>query len=381
MDNDASAGLTSLIDAGRRALARFEAAGYRRCEPAALQPTAAFVDLVGEELKPRLLLTGDSSEFCLRPEFTIPVCMDFLAGRFNAREAQVCYFGSVFRLSPDGPTESRQVGLESLGRGDLEATDAEILGLALEAAQLSGRGVLNVHLGDARLLNDVLRLLGVQARLSRRIRRAVASGHAFSDVQPMARPGGPDHGGVLAALSKTDHDGAKSLVRDLLAISGIKPLGGRSIDEISERLLAKSEQGAAEELGAERRAALETFLAIRGDPDACVADLRDFAKHARLPLEPTIDRLESRIGFIAARGMDVGAMEFATGFLRLYDYYSGFLFDAFEAGAPDVAVAGGGRYDALARSLGAKEDVPAVGAALWIGDPPDAGNPDGAARR
>ena len=374
MDNDASAGLTSLIDAGRRALARFEAAGYRRCEPAALQPTAAFVDLVGEELKTRLLLTGDSGEFCLRPEFTIPVCMDFLAGRLDAPLAQVCYFGSVFRVSPEGPTESRQVGLESLGRGDLEATDAEILGLALEAAQLSGRGALKVHLGDAQLLNDVLRLLGVQPRLSRRIRRGVAGGHALSDVLPTARVGEPDHGGVLAALSKTDHDGAKSLVRDLLAISGIKPLGGRSIDEISERLLAKSEQGAAEDLGPERRAALETFLAIRGDPDACVADLRDFAKRARLALAPAIERLESRIGFIAARGMDVGKMDFATSFLRLYDYYSGFLFDAVEPRAPAVAVVGGGRYDALARSLGANADVPAVGAALWIGDPPDLGS-------
>jgi len=374
MDMKTSTGFTSLIDAGRKALSRFEAAGYRRCEPATLQPTAAFVDLVGEELKTRLLLTGDLGEFCLRPEFTIPVCLDFLKSGVEAPQAQYCYFGSVFRVLPEGPTESRQVGLESLGRTDLEAADAEILGLALEAAQAAGHGALKVRLGDAQLMNGVLNALAVPSRLSRRIRRGIAGGHALADVLPKARSGSPDHRGMLAVLSKTDHAGAQSLVRDLLAISGIKPLGGRSIDEISERLLAKSEMGASDPLTGEALAALEEFLAIRGEPDACVAKLRDFAKRRRLDLTPAIERLESRIGFIAARGLDVNAMDFATDFLRVYDYYSGFLFDAAAPGASATALVGGGRYDSLARALGAKRDIPAVGAAMWVGEPPVGGH-------
>ena len=53
-----------------------------------------------------------------------------------------------------------QTGLESYGRTDIEAADAEILGLALEAAAQAGAGPLKVELGDARLFDSALAALG-----------------------------------------------------------------------------------------------------------------------------------------------------------------------------------------------------------------------------
>src|SRR5690606_38883089 len=49
-------------------LARFEAAGYRRAAPAILQPAEPFLDLSGEDIRRRMLLTSDAEgrEFCLR---------------------------------------------------------------------------------------------------------------------------------------------------------------------------------------------------------------------------------------------------------------------------------------------------------------------------
>ena len=68
-------------DQGKKAfLQKLEAAGYARHDPAVLQPASVFLDTSGEDLRGRLLLTSDGGgDFCLRPEFTIPVSLADLA--------------------------------------------------------------------------------------------------------------------------------------------------------------------------------------------------------------------------------------------------------------------------------------------------------------
>ena len=58
---------------------------------------------------------------------------------------------------------------------------------------------------------------------------------------------------------------------------------------------------------------------------------------------------------------------FSAAFVRDFDYYTGFVFEARDPARLDAKPAlGGGRYDGLARRLGASEDIPAVGAAIAI---------------
>jgi ATP phosphoribosyltransferase regulatory subunit len=70
------------IDAYRDLTALFERAGFPRVEPAILQPSALFLDLVGEDIRGRMFLTADRAgeELCLRPDYTIPVCRAHLDG-------------------------------------------------------------------------------------------------------------------------------------------------------------------------------------------------------------------------------------------------------------------------------------------------------------
>jgi ATP phosphoribosyltransferase regulatory subunit len=80
-----------------------------------------------------------------------------------------------------------------------------------------------------------------------------------------------------------------------------------------------------------------------------------------------MDCFDQRLNFLAARGIDLDAIHFSAGFARNLDYYTGFVFEAVEAGALDAApVVAGGRYDRLLSTLGAKSAIPAVGAAIWI---------------
>ncbi len=350
-------------------VAHLVAAGYVRCEPPVLQPASAFFDS-GEDMRGRLYLTSDmaGTDYCLRPEYTIPVCLHYLASPSFGSPATFSYCGPVFRLRKDGPGEFIQAGTENLGRADREAADAEILALSLEAARLATGTNLTTRIGDAGLFGDLLDAVSLSAQWRRRIVRGLAQGKTLGGILDTPANGGAshDHSGVLAALEGVDRKGARALVEDLLSIAGIATVGGRSAAEIAERFLEQAALKGRSDLPGETRAVIERFLAVEGDPDAASTSLRTLADDAKLDLEPALERFDQRLGFIAAQGLEVSALHFSARFIRNLDYYTGFIFEARDAARPaDAPIVGGGRYDRLMTTLGAKAEVPAVGAALW----------------
>ncbi len=118
--------------AGRLLRARRLSRASRR---AILQPAEPFLDLSGEDIRKRMYLTSDprGRELCLRPDLTIPVSRDYLASPAAGKAAGFCYLGPVFRHRDDAPAEFLQAGIESFGRPDKAAADAEMLALGLEA--------------------------------------------------------------------------------------------------------------------------------------------------------------------------------------------------------------------------------------------------------
>jgi ATP phosphoribosyltransferase regulatory subunit len=353
----------------RAALAgHLEAAGYRLCEPPILQPASVFFNS-GEDMRSKLYLTSDPSgaEYCLRPEYTIPVCRLYLAASTAGLPATFCYYGPVFRFRSDGPSEFIQAGLENFGRTDREAADAEILGLALDAVRAVGQTELAVRLGDAGLFSALLDSLDLSPQWRRRITRGHSQEKPLHLILAPENGNGHNYGGVLAALEGADKQGAHALVEDLLSIAGISTVGGRSAGEIAERFLEQAALKSGSEFPAEKRAIIEGFLAIEGDPDSASAKLRELAEGARLDLAKGLDAFDSRLGFLAAQGLDVKDFLFATRFARNLDYYTGFVFEAHDKARPgEKPIIAGGRYDGLLKSLGAKDNIPAVGAAIWV---------------
>ena len=367
--SDAAAASARRLAAGERALAHFLAAGFARLEPALLQPASVFLDMSGEDIRGRLYLTSDASgaELCLRPDYTVPVCLAYIASPAAGRPAQYAYLGPVFRARAGQSGEMLQTGLESYGRDDIEAADAEILALSLEAAALAGAGPLTVRVGDARLFDSALAALALPDVWLRRMRRGLARGRSLESILDGAGHGAPAQSGVLAALERADHAGARALVEDLLAIAGISTVGGRSVGEIADRYLDQAAARSQSQVSAEQQQALRRFLAISGDPDSASRQLRQLAADARLDFGGALDSFDQRNGFLAARGLNIAEFSYSAAFVRDLDYYTGFVFEAVDATRPEARPAvGGGRYDGLARRLGAESDVPAVGAAVWI---------------
>jgi ATP phosphoribosyltransferase regulatory subunit len=350
----------------------FEHAGFARREPRLLQPAGVFLDRSGEDFRGRLYLTSDASgaELCLRPEYTIPICLDYLAAG-AASPAAFAYGGSIFRAPEHGGSgdgEQLQAGIESFGRADREAADTEILAAALEAAQAAGAPALTVRMGDAGLVAAFLDGLDLPAPWRRRVVAGHARGQSPAELftSPRSATMAGEQSGMLAALTRVDPADARRLVEDLLSIAGITAVGGRSAAEIAERFLEQATLAEGDAVPVEKRRLAEAFFAIEGSPDAASRALRRLASDARLDLAAALDCFDARAGFIAARGLPLDEMIFSASFARQLDYYSGFVFEARQQGA-GIPVIGGGRYDRLLKTLGACEDIPAVGAAIWVG--------------
>ena len=351
----------------------FERAGYRRVAPAILQPAEPFLDLSGEDIRRRMFLTTDADgrELCLRPDLTIPVSRDYLASNGAGNAQGFCYLGPVFRDRGDASPEFVQAGIESFGRTDTAAVDAEMLALGLEATSHYGISAPEIRMGDVGLFSALIAALDLAPAWKRRlIKDFNRKANLAHDLEKLTLAGAdrrPEYEGVLAALTGSDPKGAHALVTDLISIAGVTAVGGRTVEEIAERFLEQAALGAAIALPQETRAVIERFLAISGNPDQASVALRALAADARLSLGPALDLLENRTGFLAARGVDIERIKFSTGFGRGIDYYTGVVFELHD---PAARIAGqlvaGGRYDGLLTRLGAKKPIPAVGFAVWI---------------
>ena len=367
--NDATPGVGSAARA-EALVASYERAGYLRAQPAILQPAEPFLDLSGEEIRRRMYLTLDPAghELCLRPDLTIPVSRDYLASPVAGRAAGFCYLGPVFRHIEDGPSEFQQAGIESFGRSDRAAADAEMLALGLEATTHFGLSAPDIRIGDVGLFSALIDALALAPAWKRRLvkdfNRKTSLAQDLDRLTLGTATTRPEYQGVLAALAGSDPQAAHALVTDLLSIAGITTVGGRTVDEIADRFLDQATLGSAA-LPAETRTLIERFLAIEGDPDDAAVALRTLTAQARIALEPALDLFESRTGFLAARGVDIARTRFSTAFGRGLDYYTGFVFELHGGEAPGPLVAGG-RYDGLLSRLGSPAPIPAVGFAVWI---------------
>ncbi len=356
----------------------YEREGYVRVEPAIVQPAEIFLELSGEELRRRLFIFTDSTgrELCLRPDITIPVCRAHIEKSGNG-SASYCYLGPIFRDRGSRSGEILQAGIEQLGRGDKAAADAECLSLALETTKVFGLDAPAIRMGDVGLFSALVSALKLPPAWQRRLLKDFnRTGTLEADLASLRNKSDPRaaHAGVLAALEGSDPKAARAFVTDILSIAGISAVGGRTPEEIAERFLEQSSRGATSGLAPEAAGVLEKYLRITGDPDEALSALRALASEAKLDLSAALDNFEQRSGFIAAGGIDVSKIRFATAFGRALDYYSGMVFEIYDPyERVNTRLVAGGRYDNLMSLLGSSAPIPAVGFAAWIDELDNAG--------
>jgi len=367
-------------------LLSFSQAGYALAEPPVLQPAEPFLDLSGEDIRKSLYLTTDAAgeELCLRPDLTIPVAREYLASGHAGRPAGYSYLGPVFRYRGAAPSEFLQAGVESFGRLDRPAADAEMLALALEATRAFGVTDVEIRTGDVALFTALIDALGLypvwRRRLMKDFNRKISLEQDIEQLTLTSATTRNEYEGVLAALAGSDRKAALALVTDLMSIAGASNVGGRTVAEIADRFLEQSTLKAGA-LPRDALAIIKRFLSIAGDPRDAITQLRSLASDAKLDITAAIDALESRVGFMAARGIDTALTRFSTAFGRGLDYYTGFEFELHAKGNGVEPLVAGGRYDGLLTQLGSATAIPAVGFSVWVEALAQIGRPAPSGRR
>ncbi|WP_051242205.1 ATP phosphoribosyltransferase regulatory subunit [Stappia stellulata] len=369
--------MTTLPDPYAKLRGLFQAEGFPAMEPEILQPSRLFLDLIGEDIRGRMYLTSDRAgeELCLRPDYTLPVCRAHLDGGAPETPARYSYCGKVFRQRQDGAGEFMQAGVECLGRADLEAADADTLALSLSALETLGVTDARIHIGDEALFRAVLSGLNLPAVWERRLGDLFGERDRLDAAIRAMRGGGTETArdddtsaaALARALEGLAPDTAQSAVAELLRLTGLKPIAGRSASDIAERLLEQATLVRHDPETDRAADVLSRYLAIAGDPRASVKTIEVFAKDSGLDLSAALSSFAARLDAISAHGIPDTSLTFAADFGRRLDYYTGFVFEVHSASRKKAGqIVGGGRYDRLLALLGAKAHIPATGFSIWL---------------
>src|ERR1043165_3133552 len=121
-----------------------------RVDTPVIHPAEPFLNMAGEGLRRRIFLTESETgeSLCLRPEFTIPVCLRHIESA-TGTPRRYCYLGEVFRQRREGDNEFYQAGIEDLGETAIATADARAVNDAAQILQnlIPGRK-LSLTLGD-----------------------------------------------------------------------------------------------------------------------------------------------------------------------------------------------------------------------------------------
>ena len=285
--------------------------GFQEYDGPPLEPLDLYTRKSGEEIVGQLYNFVDKGgrEIALRPEMT-PTVARMVGARANALRKPVRWFSipQLFRYERQQKGRLRehfQLNVDLFGEGDVSA-DAELVAVAIDMMRELGltSDDVKVRFSDRRLLNALLASRGVP------------------DVA---------QGAVYAVLDKVARQPRAVSLEKLVA-------GGLSADD-AESLLAFVERSVASgELSSIAEALPE------GEGARLLADLRRY-----------VDSVTALIGEEARSWL-----RFDLTIVRGLAYYTGIVFELFDARGEFRAVCGGGRYDTLLESLGGAA-MPALG--------------------
>lgn len=375
--------LQTARDAIEAALRRY---AYAPINPPILESPLPFLNRSGEDIRRHMYIFPDPGgiEVCLRPELTIPVCRAYLrqlqtagsaAEKSSGPEARLCYFGPAFTYESANDRRYRQfyqAGAEFIGAPDRESADAEILAAALDALEAAGLKETRIEIGDVEIRNAFIDQLPVSERSKTRIRRIALRNQ--KELRTGDAPGKPEtsdatneFGELASLLASVEPGKAELLIREVFALADVRHVGGRTPEEIVERLISRTAQQ-AEPVSAELMQGVMDLLNVRAKPETAFKQIREHFRKFRIgSIDRVLERCDKRLRYINAYRQQPLDLQFNVGLRRGLEYYTGFLFEIYAKNFAEIGhVCGGGRYDNLLDGLGASESIPAVGFGIGL---------------
>jgi histidyl-tRNA synthetase len=291
-----------ILDGWRDVARRF---GFVEYDGPPLEPLELYTKKSGDEIVGQLynFIDKGDREVALRPEMT-PTFARMVGARANAMRKPIRWFSipQLFRYERQQKGRLRehfQLNVDIVGEPDVTA-DAELIAVAIECMRVFGLGPDDVRarVSDRRLLHGILASLGV-------IDESAAA--------------------VFAVIDKLDRQ-PRDASRERLLAAGLSP-------DAADRILDLQK--------------IDGIDALRAA----------FGRDARV--SAIVDTLARLVDQLAALGVS-DWVDVDLTIVRGLAYYTGTVFELFDAKGEFRAICGGGRYDNLLASLSGV-DLPALG--------------------
>ncbi len=327
----------------------FKSNGFVLSEPDVLLDSDYIIERSGEKFRSSMLTfnSEDGKTMCLRPDLTVASCISFLQKKSSSK---IYYSGQAYRRSNKKGSNfiNDQLGIEILGSKNETQDDYKVISTILNSAKKIKKKKIKIKVGDIGLFKRLINALDMPERWKLRLIRHFWRPSYFEEL--------------LKRLEKnTDIDAVtfdedKKRFYEMKKLDQGKIIAGRSISEILKRFDKKLKDPRSFTDGKKIVKIIKTFLQINCKLSKLDEKLLDFTKKNNLKKNIfkdfksilSLKKIDQDILFIANFGRDV-------------EYYTGIVFEVFSG---NKEIARGGRYDDLLKSLGAKKNIPAVGAAI-----------------
>ncbi len=330
-----------------------------RVAPPLLLPAGPYLDLAGEEFGRQLLLTtaNNGIDYCLRPDFTLPIAKSYLDDGMVGTPGAYTYLGPIFRQENGVPMEYDQAGLELLGQPDAGAALDQVLTFARWALAIYDVTAPNVRIGSVGLFESVLAAMGISPQWQSRIRHRFGQPTAMRRlIDRLTAPG--------ERITGTAPDARETIIEivtDNMLSAGLSLVGSRQPEDIADRYLEHQALDAMPVPEAMVQLLVE-YLDIVDTAGKALDRIHQLTARARIDIEEPLVVVRNHAAALAALSPRADVI-FDASFSPRLDYYTGVVFEM--TGEHGDILASGGEYDRLLDRLGAPEPVTASGCALW----------------
>ena len=327
----------------------FKNNGFVQAEPDILLDSEYIIQRSGENFRRSMLAfeNEDGKVMCLRPDLTVASCIKFLEKKSKSK---IYYSGQAYRrINKKGSgLITEQLGIEILGSKNQLQDDLKVLKTILNSAKKIKSKKIQIKVGDISLFKKLINSLEMPERWKLRLIRHFWRPEYFEELLKRLE--------INSDIDSVTFDTDKRRFYEMKEMEQEKVIAGRSISEILKRFDKKIKDPRSFNEGKKIVKIIRSFLKINCQLSNLDEKLSDFVKKNKLKKNifkefksiQNLKKLNKKINFITNFGRDI-------------EYYTGIVFEIF-SGKKEIAR--GGRYDDLLKSLGAKKNIPAVGAAI-----------------
>ena len=327
----------------------FKSNGFVLSEPDVLLDSEYIIQRSGENFR-RSMLTFENEDgkiMCLRPDLTVASCIKFLEKK---SKSQIYYSGQAYRRINKKGSDlvNDQLGIEILGSKNQLQDDFKVIKTILNSTKQIKSKKIQIKVGDISLFKRLINSLDMPERWKLRLIRHFWRPKYFEELLIRLEKN--------SDIDSVTFDTDKKRFYEMKKMKQEKVVAGRSISEILKRFDKKIKDPRSFNEGKKIVKIIRSFLKINCKLSKLDEKLLDFSKKNNLKKNilkefksiQNLKKLNQEIVFITNFGRDI-------------EYYTGIVFEIF-SGLKEIAR--GGRYDDLLKSLGAKKNIPAVGAAI-----------------